>query len=50
MYLLKARNSNLKEHYKEAANLFMQVLAKDDSIIEAYFYLGQFFEQGLGVD
>lgn len=50
MYLVKARNSNLKEHYKEAAKLFMEVLAKDDSKIEAYFYLGQFFEQGLGVD
>ena len=50
IYLLKARNSNLRDHYKESANLFLQVLAKDDSKIEAYFYLGQFFEQGLGVD
>jgi uncharacterized protein len=50
MYLLKARNSNSNDHYREAANLFMTVLAKDDSKVEAYFYLGQFFEQGLGVD
>lgn len=40
IYLLKARNSNLRDHYKESANLFLQVLAKDDSKTEAYFYLG----------
>lgn len=38
------------QQYKSAAYWFRQVLLKDPSLVEPYFYLGQLHEYGLGVD
>ena len=49
-YLIKGRQTKLPDHYKEAAKLFHKILSKDPTRVDAYSYLGQLYENGLGVD
>jgi TPR repeat protein len=46
----EASKTNEEERYAEAAELFRDALAVDPEYVEAYYYMGFLFENGLGVD
>ena len=50
LFLRKAKETNSVEYFEKAANWFRSAISEDQTLTDAYFYMGLLYEKGLGVD